>query len=371
MSTARKIELAPDEVYIQEALKDGRARLVKDQSMKALGKPDRRFQSRAKHLDMDHVHRLDLILQQQGALAPIVVFRAEWGGKVHYRVADGFHRHDVYRRAGRESIPAYLIDVHPDSLDHEATVFAAMANQVTLLSRTKEDMRKAVEMLFADPECWNWGNARISRHCGVGHGSVARWRLEYSVKKKIPVPEKLKDEAGRTYPTKTAYHDGKPRIIPQKSGYRGHTAYFTNVGGKRIYLGKNEEVAGRKFDDIQKAKEQRRFNLEHENLKNMLISRDNVVESAVVNFGICGRSSALLSGPLLFTSCIVADLEAIRRCLADLYLIRCELGRPDLRFVIVRYPEEGGSRHLVELARKLGVEFLTPEELVASLAPPG
>lgn len=42
--------------------------------------------------------------------------------------------------------------------------------------KTNEDIRKAVEVLLADPEWRDWSNAEIARHCGVSPSLVASIR---------------------------------------------------------------------------------------------------------------------------------------------------------------------------------------------------
>lgn len=143
MSSARHLELTPDEVFLEEALRSGKA-IKTEISMKALGKPDVQFQARVIHLDMTHVHRLSMNLENQGFLAHVVVFR-DTKGKLC--LADGFHRHECYRKAGKAAIPAYQVTGDRN----EAIEFAAMCNRQNCLGRTKDDERKAIKMLLNVP----------------------------------------------------------------------------------------------------------------------------------------------------------------------------------------------------------------------------
>ena len=248
-SATKKIELAPDEAYIHDAIREGRAKR-EEVSMKAIGTPDPRFQSRVLRLDSLHVHRLDLILQNKGDLEGIVIFRAVKGSKQRLIVADGFHRHEVYRIAKRRSIPAIVLDVSWDQIEREATLFAAMANQVTLLSRTKEDVRKAVEMLLSDDECFRWSKARIANHCGTTPATVTRIQAEYCSRAGIKPPEVVVDIHGAQLPANRT--KGSPRISGRKGGFAA------SIGGKHKFLGTDPELARARLDEILDAKEKMR-----------------------------------------------------------------------------------------------------------------
>jgi hypothetical protein len=198
MGAAKKVEMAPDEVFLQEALKSGKAKLVEELSMKAIGKPDLTYQARVNHIDMDHVHRLSIIHDQDAKLSPVVMFMAICGSIVRYILADGFHRHEVCRRKGLPAIRAYVVHVAMDQIEHEARMFAAMCNQIVSLPRTKDDERKAVEMLFSDAVCWEWSDSRIAKHCGIASSvTVKKYRVNYSHQRNIAMPDLVVHEGGK------------------------------------------------------------------------------------------------------------------------------------------------------------------------------
>jgi hypothetical protein len=362
MSTAKKFELAPDEVYIQDALKSGKAKLVERLSMKALGTPDVNFQARVKHLDMDHVHRLDEILKRDGKLSPIVVFMSIVGSIVRYIVADGFHRHEVYQRKGSPTIRAYVIEVKDEEIEHEARLFAAMCNQVTLLNRKPEDIRKAVEMLFADPECWNWSDTVIGNHCGLSSQTMRIYRLEYVSKNNTNIPDKVKTSKGIFVLYQRQRRPEVPRIRPgvKKSGF------YATIENKEVYLGPDASTANSNTEAIALEKVKRYRIFRDGELRRFLGARCLLFNSSNLNKDRYPGISGLHGHGVVLVTARFDSPDSVPRALGCVQMIRAISGKPNARMVVVCYPEDGPQAS-IELARKLGIEFLTPDELVASL----
>lgn len=279
MGAAKKLEMFPDEAYLAEALRDGRA-IRTEISMKALGKPDTRLQAREKHLDLGHVHMLHEILNREGQLAPTVVFKDK-AGKLW--MADGFHRHEAYRRAGLRMIPAYQVEGEY----RDAIEYATMCNRRLCLARRPEDIRKAIEILLADEVWFLRADGWIADHVGCSQGPVSRTRHRFCEQRSIALPSELKGRDGKGKPIRfvrpkihriitssgtpsykvtvgtvdvgfysslddaertlnaTAPKIGKPSVRSTKDG--GH---FVNFGNKRTYLGTDRESAQVKFDQL-------------------------------------------------------------------------------------------------------------------------
>lgn len=91
-----------------------------------------------------------------------------------YHVADGFHRVEAARQAGRDTI---LAEVREGS-HRDAIIAAAGANATHGLRRTNADKRRAVETLLKDPEWSRWSDREIGKACAVDHKTVARVRHE-------------------------------------------------------------------------------------------------------------------------------------------------------------------------------------------------
>lgn len=362
MGAAKKFELAPDEVYIQEALKDGRA-TIQEVSMKALGRPDVAFQARVKHIDMDHVHRLSLIHDQEGKLSPIVVFRAVLGAIVRWIMADGFHRHEVYRRKGERAIRAYVVDVPMDSIEHEARLFAAMCNQVTLLARTPQDVRRAVELLFADPECWQWANKRIATHVGLSPTSVARFRQEFSLKNQIKMPDIVVDKDGKERPFKTSQSTGIPHVTRVTS--RGGSRFRANHDN-RVFDGKTPEALSSMIDKHKQDQKTMILSLDRDTFRNRLLTVGILTEKLCLNLGRYGRIAGFGTISAVFVVVPDPDCDAIRRAVGDLYIFSRYSRFTGLRKVIVAYMDSFPGV-MADIVRNSGIEILTPDELVESL----
>lgn len=92
-------------------------------------------------------------------------------------LADGFHRLEAHRLAGRETI---AVEVRQGSR-RDAILHSAGANGKHGLDRTNEDKRRAVETLLRDEEWSAWSDREIARRCNVGNRLVGDVRRELSV----------------------------------------------------------------------------------------------------------------------------------------------------------------------------------------------
>jgi uncharacterized ParB-like nuclease family protein len=104
---------------------------------------------------------------------PVVVFR-DAGGR-HW-LADGFHRFEAHKAAGRQTIAA---DVHQGER-RDAVLYAASANAKHGLRRTQEDKRRAILALLSDPEWRQWSDRKIAERTATDHKTVGKLRREIS-----------------------------------------------------------------------------------------------------------------------------------------------------------------------------------------------
>lgn len=181
---AKKPERFPDEIYLQDALKSGKA-TIQDVSMKAIGTPDTRLQARIEHLDKEHVRKLHEIKIREGKLSPVAIFRTS---AEKLLLADGFHRHEVYRNEKAESIPAYVIE--GEWID--AVEFATMCNRQLCKPRAREDIKKAAFMILDTPEWFGRGDAWIAKHIGTSPVTITRYRVEFCEATNRKLPERVK-----------------------------------------------------------------------------------------------------------------------------------------------------------------------------------
>src|SRR5438093_4320377 len=97
-----------------------------------------------------------------------------------YWLADGFHRVQAAKRAGRDAIAT---SVHQGG-QRDALLHALSANESHGHRRTDADRRHAVELMLADPAWGEWNNSAIARQCRVSEFLVRTVRQE-----RAPTPE--------------------------------------------------------------------------------------------------------------------------------------------------------------------------------------
>lgn len=113
-----------------------------------------------------------LAQNEDHAFPPIVVFLDGPLKAPHYWLADGFHRLDAHKKAGRKSIRA---DIH-NGTQRDAVLYSVGANAEHGLQRSNADKRRAVLTLLQDEEWGQWSDREIARRCRVDHKTVANVR---------------------------------------------------------------------------------------------------------------------------------------------------------------------------------------------------
>jgi len=280
-------------------------------------------------------------------------------------LADGHHRHEDHWSERLLWIKAYVID----GTREDAVEYAAMANQETLLPRTDADITKQLDMLFAIPKWWERSNRLIADHVGVSPTTVARRRAAYAVRMDVTLPEAFRDASGRTARRPAPASDilsgaARPRIRTDAKG-RMRTAFL----GKRIDLGKDPAAAAARLDEAlasaRAAAAGRRRCLDPSAITEFLRRRGFACQSFVLGdstFGIAGYSRPGLT----FVTAILSRKDTSARNAIGSILPLRQYADPTGRAVVVCYPEDG-PEVVLDQGRALGVEFLTPDELMASL----
>lgn len=92
----------------------------------------------------------------------------------HHWLGDGFHRCEAASRAGLLTVPC---EVRQGSR-RDAVLFACGANDSHGLRRTRQDVRRAIEILLRDEEWGKWSNAEIARRVGCSDMTVGTVRKE-------------------------------------------------------------------------------------------------------------------------------------------------------------------------------------------------
>ena len=116
-----------------------------------------------------------------------------------YWLADGFHRVQAAKGAGRDTIAA---TIHQGG-QREALLHALGANDTHGHRRTDIDRRHAIELMLADAEWQAWSNSAIARQCRVSEFLVrtVRQEREPAKEKTQETPERPRKvtRGGKTY----------------------------------------------------------------------------------------------------------------------------------------------------------------------------
>jgi hypothetical protein len=362
MATATRVKLTSEMQYLNDAIREGRAVLQDKFSMKALGNPDPAFQPRVVHLNMDHVDTLKEVYHVRGKIDPVTIFRII-GKKPSddlYILVDGFHRHEVYKRAGEVAIPAYVIE----GTVEDAIEYAAMANQYTLLKRNKEDIKKQIYMLLKIPDWFKRTDTEVGRHVGITAGTAKKYRLLYCKEKDMEPPSLIfENDITRIQKRKNTLPK-KPPINITPDG-----KFVCEINKRKLYLGDNLQDAKRNLDEKFGRIIQRTEILHIENLGSWLRTRGIVLRGPEYDYKrYRGIGRAFHGYGRVVITARLEEPGAIFTAIGRLYALRHILQEPDQRLVMVCvcYPEDGRET-LVQVARDLGVELLTPEEFVASV----
>lgn len=366
---AQRVKLSSEDQFIQEAIRAGRA-TVQNYSLKQLIKLDKAMQPRVNHLNVEHAKNLTDTLQNlrklDRDLDPGVLFRdpkTNWIGLV-----DGWHRLHAYMtiRPKLDYFPAYVVE----GTKEEAIEYAAMANQHARLKRTTADVEKQLHMLFAIPRWWNKSNQSIGDHVGINPTTVHRHRVNYSRTTSTPIPNVFVSASGQLQSTRVSRGQilsgtNKPPISRDCNG-----KYSAKILGKTHSLGRRDmESASEQLDEklasIRAEIASRRHSLRLSNLGTFLAARElsfRVTKAGGAHHGVSGLSG---HGRTITTAYLQKDDDSAVRSFGPVLAIR-EFDNPANRAVVVCYPEDG-PEEILDIGRRLGIEFLTPEQLVASI----
>lgn len=119
-------------------------------------------------------------------------------GEAHW-LADGFHRVNGAKEAGRERIS---VNLHQGTL-LDAIEFAASANashDKSGMRRTNADKRRSVEMLLATEKWAGNSDRAVAEQCGVDPKTVASVRSELRKFYTSPAPQTRTGSDGKQYP---------------------------------------------------------------------------------------------------------------------------------------------------------------------------
>jgi hypothetical protein len=367
--SVRKLERSEAELFLEAALRDGRA-TKQELAIKSIV-VDHSLQSRVA-TDPEHVKHLasleDLLEDQGQELRSVIVF-CDPETKKHL-LADGFHRVMARKAHRKPSIGAYVID----GTRADAVRYSVSANLENSKPTSREDRRKAVRMVFDDLDGLSMGDSEVGRMCGVGSGTTKKIRAEYCQEKGIPIPENVvvRYKGGKFRKIKyTKDHVKKNENLPFRPRViEGRSVAYTSINGKQIYLGQVEDGARDRLVGIE---------VEEKHKKHVLSAPAHFREWAACR-GVASKTTsesiweprgiALKNAVLVL--CLCLDPNSIYQAIGRVRLLRLHT-MPEGRMIVACHFDEASNmtRELIELARRDGVEFLTPEQIVEQFASAG
>jgi hypothetical protein len=180
---AKKLERSAAELFLETALKDGRA-TRQELSIRSIT-IDTSLQSRVA-TDPEHVKHLASLEDAGIDLRPVVVFRNP-GPPRQTLLADGFHRVGARRHRKLTTVWAYVIE----GTRTDAVQFSASANLENSKPTTREDRIKALEMLLAEPSLRQLPRNQLARMVGVSISTVCRHYASIHERLGLAVPDQV------------------------------------------------------------------------------------------------------------------------------------------------------------------------------------
>jgi hypothetical protein len=296
-----------------------------------------------------------------------------------YWMWDGFHRYGAAKQAAKAA-PRKKASIRAEvrqGTRRDAIVLSAGANIKFSIPRTPEDIKKAVWMLLEDGEWFSKTAAQIAVHCGINSSTAQRYRVAYCESRNVDVPSIVTLPDGRKRTKRSMGGDIK-KVYRLEQGNHGRFYFTARVDNKQVYLGKDQGKAEEKLAEILSKRSQNKLSLNKTSLAHFLTARDLHARSIGLNV----HRFPMLSGFTVKNCiCVYSYLDSHNDVLASIAMALAlkklvDDGEVDVdsgfnrgavdsvRLVVVCYPE---YRHgsLIDLGRRMGVEFLTPEELVA------
>lgn len=289
----------------------------------------------------------------------------------YYWLADGFHRYGATKQASRVNpkLNGARAEVR-NGTRRDAIIFSAGANKEFSIRRKPEDIKKAVWMLCADKEWFGSTSTAIAKHVGCSLTTANKHRIAWCNENAVPVPEVVKTKEGKVI-SSTRRNNQEPVLWENKQPRC--TAFFASLNGTKTYLGTDKSKAEESLSEIKAGYSQKRQNLQPDSLAQYFMHRGLTFKGAKFNPSSYPGLSSYFGHGVVFVSerferrTIGSNYSqrGVPEAVGCVLMSRAHLD-PEARAVIVCYPEDAPPL-LIELARKLGVEFLTPDELVASI----
>ncbi len=292
---------------------------------------DHSIQSRVT-MDMNVAQEFSDAMLRGAIFPPVDVF--EIGGT--YLMADGFHRYEATKHAGKSDI---LCIVHQGDR-RDAVIFSAGCNQQFSVKRTPADIHKAICMLLEDNEWFHRNDAQIAHHVGCSGQTVWRIRAEFCKETEQEAPTEFADTLGRFRPAR------------RKFSVKSRVAF----------------LQGRTKEETPPP----RYSLDYSSIRDLFVRFHGfrtVVEQGQGAAYPGVRAIYREDDPsILMTPCDFVLHDSLPLAVGRLLLARQIVSAVD-RMVVLCYRENGPDR-TIECAEDLDIEFVSPEDMIQSLKHP-
>lgn len=149
------------------------------------------------------------------------------------------------------------------------------------------------------------------------------------------------------------------RIYESKEG-----CFYASILGKSVYLGSDRQQAEDKLRDLEKDTRKKLKSIDQVNSIASLMSSRGVL-SVACDFNRQQGISVRIAKNAIFASCDISQSDRFILAVGSVLLARQRHIIAN-RAVVICYAEDGDP-DLLNLARQLGIEFMAPEEFVASV----
>ncbi len=296
---------------------------------------------------------------------PATVFQLPDGRLI---LAAGHHRHWSLLN---DNEPDIWSDVVNGSFD-EAVVFAAGSNRSNGVKPMQpKDVTKALRMLLSIERWWFKGDQTLSAHVGCSHTKARTVRLAFATENGLKLPDTVESSDGKIY--KRVRRNSTRTHEPLISKRSDCATYFSTYRNRQ-YQGKTEKEVRDKINSAIKEESEIALSLKAGQVGQLLLKagfrRLKWNPAFPAFFGFTGHG--IVAVPCDFQKGVSLVVSH-----GNLRLLLASIGRADgnrqrdrhaTRSVILCYRKYGPAA-AIELFEEVGVEFMTPHELVDSLGP--
>lgn len=281
-------------------------------------------------------------------------------------LAEGHHRRWALLGAGESEM---FCEVVNGSME-DAISYAACSNRTNgVKPMGRKDIERAINMVLALESWWNKSDLTIAKKVGCSASSVVSVRSRFALANNKDMPSSVTTELGHVRRTERRLGASREIFISlDQHGKQVRTAYRG-----RTYYAPTEEELKRRLQLV--------FNSEDKRKKvitavGAFLGRNGFKGFKWAPNGFSGFGGYYGHG-IAAVACKLEDNTELLDAVGNLKALRVAVGKIEAcrqkdrtltRSVIVCYRQDG-PKAAIELFEQAGIEFMTPDELIASLGP--